>query len=78
MTNYEKYAKAFCDVLNIEREKLAGLTYQSIVSWDSIGHLALVAALEEAFGITLDIDDMIDLSSFEKGMEILNKYDVQF
>lgn len=78
MTNYEKYAQAFCEVLNIDKESLPGLVYQSVPAWDSIGHLALVAALEAAFGITMDIDDMIDLSSFEAGMEILKKYDVQF
>ena len=38
---------------------------------------ALVAALEDAFDIMIDMDDIIDLSSFEKGKEILKKYDVE-
>ena len=38
------------------------------------------AALEDAFDIMMDTDDIIDLSSYEKGKEILSKadYGVQF
>lgn len=48
-----------------------------IEAWDSVGHMGLIAALEEAFGIMLDTDDIIDLSSFEKGQEILKKYNIE-
>ena len=40
--------------------------------------MALISALEDAFDIMFDTDDIIDLSSFEKGKEILKKYDVEF
>lgn len=78
MTNLEKYSKVFCDTLNVREEQLAGLKYQSVELWDSVGHMTLVAALEEAFDIMMDTDDIIDLSSYEKGMEILKKYGVEF
>ena len=45
--------------------------------WDSVGHMTLIAALEDAFDIMVDMDDIIDRSSFEKGKEILRKYDVE-
>jgi acyl carrier protein len=77
MTNSEKYIKAFTETFEITEEKLAGLSYQEITEWDSVGHMTLVAALEEAFDIMMDTDDIIDLSSFEKGKEILKKYDVE-
>ena len=32
--------------------------------------MSLIAALEEAFDIMMDTDDIIDLSSYEKGKEI--------
>ena len=38
--------------------------------------MEMIADLEEAFDITLDTDDIIDFSSYEKGIEILKKYDV--
>lgn len=34
-------------------------------SWDSLGHVTLMAAIEGEFGIQLDIDDMIVLTSFD-------------
>lgn len=54
------------------------LEYQSINEWDSIGHLFLTSNIEEMFGITFEIDDVTDLSSFKKGIEILKKYDLEF
>ena len=48
-----------------------------IEEWDSIGHMTLVAALEEEYKITLETDDIIDFSSFKKGIEILKKYKVE-
>lgn len=78
MTNMDKYENAFAETFEVEKDVLEGLTYQSIPSWDSVGHMSLIAALEEAFDIMMDTDDIIDLSSFEKGKEILEKYDVEF
>lgn len=79
MTNQEKYDKAFCESLEISQDQLPGLVYQAVKAWDSVGHMALIAALEDAFDIMMDTDDIIDLSSYEKGMEILTaNYDVRF
>jgi acyl carrier protein len=80
MSNIEKYNKAFIDSLEITEAQLTGLHYQDVASWDSVGHMGLIAALEESFDIMMDTDDIIDLSSYEKGMEILSKeeYGVKF
>lgn len=78
MTNLEKYNNVFCENLNVTADQLVGLKYQGVELWDSVGHMTLVAALEDAFDIMMDTDDIIDLSSYEKGKEILKKYDVEF
>jgi len=78
MTNMEKYENAFTEAFGIEKDILSTLDYQSIEEWDSVGHMSLIAALEGAFGIMFDTDDIIDLSSFQKGKEILKKYNVEF
>ena len=79
MTNLEKYNNVFCENLNVTTDQLAGLKYQGVELWDSVGHMTLVAALEDAFDIMMDTDDIIDLSSYEKGKEILKtKYDIEF
>ena len=78
MSNIEKYINAFTSTFEIEAARTTGLKDQGIEAWDSVGHVGLIAALEEAFGIMLDTDDIIDLSSFEKGQEILKKYNIEF
>lgn len=78
MSNLEKYNQVFCETLQLTEDKLAGLKYQAVELWDSVGHMTLVAALEDAFDIMMETDDIIDLSSYEKGQEILAKYDVNF
>lgn len=78
MTNLEKYNNVFCENLNVTEDQLADLKYQGVELWDSVGHMTLVAALEDAFDIMLDTDDIIDLSSYAKGKEILKKYNVEF
>ncbi|MCL2651730.1 MAG: acyl carrier protein [Candidatus Azobacteroides sp.] len=79
MSNLEKYNQVFREAFNVEDSQLAGLTYQSVNAWDSVGHMAMIATLEEAFDIMMETDDIIDFSSYEKGMEILSKnYNVQF
>ncbi|MCI8292269.1 MAG: acyl carrier protein [Hespellia sp.] len=79
MTNIEKYTNAFVEALEIKEEQVEGLEYQAINEWDSVGHMTLIAAIEDAFDIMMDTDDIIDFSSYEKGKEILTaNYEVQF
>lgn len=79
MTNIEKYRNAFVAALEIKEEQLDGLEYQGVTEWDSVGHMGLVSALEEAFDIMMDVDDIIDFSSYEKGIEILKcNYGIEF
>ena len=78
MTNLEKYTNVFVEAFGITADQTAGLAYQGIEAWDSVGHMTLIAAIEDTFDIMMDTDDIIDLSSFEKGKEILAKYNVAF
>ena len=50
--------------------------YQSIPEWDSVGHMSIVSELEDVFDIMLEMDDIIDFSSFTVGINMLAKYDV--
>ncbi len=77
MTNLEKYTQIFTETFGISAEVAASLEYQQIQEWDSVGHMSMIATLENVFEIMLDTDDIIDFSSFEKGKEILKKYDVE-
>ena len=77
MNNNEKYKNVFSKSLSIETSKVSNdLKYNDIPEWDSIGHMTLMSGLEETFKITLETDDIIEFSSFKKGMEILKKYKI--
>ncbi len=38
--------------------------------------MSLIGALEDGFDIMMEMDDIIDFSSFKKGKELLKKYDI--
>ena len=71
-----KYREIFQQ--SFQYDQVETLKYQDIPAWDSVGHMGLVAALEDEFKIEMEIDDIIDMSSFDKGKEILAKYGVIF
>lgn len=77
MTNKEKYVNCFVEALEVEPSEVDSLEYQGVISWDSVGHMSLIAAIEDAFEITMDTDDIVDLSSFKKGIELLKKYQIE-
>ncbi len=76
MSNLEKYNQVFCETLQVSEEQLKNLKYQDVELWDSVGHMTLMAELEDKFDIMMETDDIIDFSSYEIGKEILKKYDV--
>lgn len=73
MSNKGKYIKAFVDALEVEESIVENLQYQAVAAWDSVGHMSLIAAIEDAFDIMMDTDDIIELDSFQKGMQILSE-----
>lgn len=75
---YDKYKNTFFESFKNEKLELDNLEYQSITEWDSIGHLNLISNIELAFGISMEMDDIIEFSSFNKGKEILKKYGIVF
>ena len=79
MNNKKKYKNIFIKSLAMDGKKFnESVKYNEITEWDSIGHMTLMSGLEEGFSITLETDDIVDFSSFKKGIEILKKYSVNF
>ena len=78
--NLTLYKNAFAESFDSidETTNIDELAYGSIQEWDSVGHMGLIAALEETFNIEMEMDDVIEFSSFEKGKEILSKYNISF
>ena len=76
MSNLEKYNKVFVDTFDVDEAELSGLRYQGIEAWDSVGHMELIAQLEDVFDIMFHTEDIEELSSYEDGKDILREYDV--
>ena len=78
MNTLERYKKVFIETFEINESQLENLNYQDIAQWDSLGHMSMIGSLEDEFDIMLEMDDIIDFSSFKKGMETLSKYGISF
>lgn len=71
----DKIDKIFKDVIGVDQSvDRATLIYSKTPGWDSVAHMALVAALEEGFDCMLDMDDILNMSDYAKVVEIMGKY----
>ncbi|MEO5344446.1 MAG: acyl carrier protein [Gammaproteobacteria bacterium SHHR-1] len=79
MNNNQRLFASFATALNLSPEQVHDdLAYNSIPQWDSVAHMGLIAQLEQEFGVMLDTDDIIDMSSLAKAREILARHGVGF
>ena len=80
MSNLEKYKSCYSNAFSTDSEAeiiFESLEYQGIKEWDSVGHMALIANIEDLFGVMLDMEDVISFNSFQTGIEILAKDDIK-
>ena len=62
----------FIDTLGLSDDvAVEQLKYRDIEQWDSLGHMTLVAAIEDEFGVQLDTEQVIDMSSFKVALDML-------
>ena len=77
MTNREKYNKVFIECFSVTEEVLNDeFVYQCIPAWDSVGHMGMIAGIEDTFGIMMEMDDIVDFASYTVGIEKLKNYDI--
>ena len=59
-----KVQGAFHDAFAIDPRSVTLETRpDDVPAWDSVGHLTLVSNLEQAFGISLDVDDIMEMEN---------------
>lgn len=77
MENLEKYNNAFVEVFGAKLEELNDdYSKDNVGEWDSVHQLTLISIFEEAFDIMFDPEDIMEMTSYAKGKELLAKYDV--
>lgn len=78
MTNKQKYNKVFVECFSVAEDVLnENFTYQCVDAWDSVGHMGMIAALEDTFGIMMETEDIIEYGSYTIGIEKLKKYGIE-
>jgi acyl carrier protein len=75
--NLNKLKSAFVENVGAtEQSDWNSLAYGSTPGWDSVAHMALVAAIEEKFDIMLSTDQVIGMSDFTKAQEIVRSHGI--
>ena len=75
MTVRDRVFGAFKESFDLDDDvDTSKLVYQEYPAWTSIGHMILIAAIESEFDTMLETDDILEMSSFEKTVSIMNKY----
>lgn len=62
-----KVREAFKAAFDIDPNSITINTVPSdISSWDSMGHVTLASSLEQAFGLTFDVDDLMAMENVKE------------
>lgn len=78
MTNIEKYNAIFADIFGAEASKLGdNFCKETVAEWDSVHQLGIISGMEEAFDLMLDPEDIMACTSYNAGIEILKKNDIE-
>lgn len=74
MTTFDRIKPIIAETLNISLETVSeSLAAGDIQEWDSMGNMAIIAALEERLGIEFPIDDLFELDSIESLVKEIDK-----
>ena len=69
-------AAIFADVFKYSGPLTLETMRHDIPKWDSLQHMALVAAIEQTFAISLSMDEMIEIRSVKDVCQILDRHGV--
>ena len=74
----DRLRTVFVESLGLDEDvDVENLKYRDIDQWDSVGHMALVAAIEDEFDVELDTEQVIDMSSFKVAVDMLKGLGVE-
>lgn len=74
MTTFEKIREIIATTLNVAPEIITeSLSIGDIEQWDSMGNMAIIAAIETQMGIEFPIDDLFELNSVKALIDEIEK-----
>lgn len=75
----QKLKTIMADVFELSSNQINGTaTMDSIEHWDSLKHIELMMIIEEKFGIVLETEEMIEMTSFKDIKRILSNEGIKF
>jgi acyl carrier protein len=78
-SNLEKLRHLFADCLELPVGQITpSLSQDQLPSWDSVATVTLIAEIEEVFGVSFEVDEMLELTSLDQIIKILKEKEVQF
>ena len=80
MTNLEKLNQILCEVYSVKESDLNdSFINTNVETWDSVHQLSMVAAIEEAFDLMMDPEDILEMTSYNSVKQLLtSKYEIAF
>ncbi|WP_200834386.1 acyl carrier protein [Amycolatopsis alkalitolerans] len=70
----QRLRAVFVSALDLDEDAdVEKLEYRGIEAWDSVGHITLVAAIEDEFEVQLDTDQVLDLSSYKAALDLVTQ-----
>ena len=76
--NLDTYNDVFKNLFGVSEQDLnAEFNFGVAPGWDSLGHMELIARLEDEFSIMLETDDITHFGGYENGKKILAKYGIE-
>ena len=69
-----KVSEIFEEVFEVNGTEVSSIEYQSVQTWDSIGHMVMISEIESAFGISIEMNDVITISDLETCIEKVSNY----
>jgi acyl carrier protein len=69
----EKVKKVFQDIFSSLADFRLDMTSNEIKEWDSLSHMNLVSGLEKEFGLSMEIDDISEMDSVAKVLEVVER-----
>ena len=77
MSTFEKLQQTISATLKVAPNKITQTTRdQDLPSWDSLGQVNLIMALEQEFGVMIEVEDFGNLNSVPAILEYLGKQGV--
>jgi acyl carrier protein len=77
-SNLERLRHLFADCLELPVGQVTeSLSQDQLPSWDSVATATLIAEIEEVFGVSFEVDEILELTSVNQTIKLLRDKGIQ-